>query len=368
MLLSVFGGLFVFYIAYFSWLFTTSTFDSIANLYSNTYGIIPLIGGLYGIYISPRWGGFKSAVGRAVFFLSLGLVTWGCGIMIWLYYNIVVGIAVPYPSLADAAFFVSWPLWGIGAAYLSLATGARFALKEMRGRIMLFIAPLVIIAFSYFALVSFARGGLISTFDDAVKAFFDLAYPIGDVVILSIAVLIFGLSYQYFGGIYKRPIFLILGGFVMNYAADFTFSYTTTLETYYNGSLADVLFMTTMSLLSIGIVLMDPGSEETQTSTGSVFTRIVSFDQMVTSIVKEQEQIIGPLAWTEAGKVQGLAVNRAKGEVAIADPDPKGVVDRLVARYESLFGGASLQVCREATAAIISTMPRTDVPSSLLAA
>lgn len=258
--LSVLGILFLGYISLFFWFYITGTVDNNINLYSNTYGIIPLLGGAYGLLIASRWGGMGSAVGKAILLLSLGLLTWGIGMVVWLYYNIVVGVEIPYPSLADAAFIVSWPLWGFGAAFLSVAMGATFGLKSIKGRIIAFVAPVVGIAVSYYFLVVLARQGIISTYDDVIKTFFDLAYPIGDVVILTIAVLVFGLSYKYFGGMYKKAIYLILAAFVINYFADFTFSYTTSLETYYNGSLADALFVTTMTFLSAGIALLDPNS------------------------------------------------------------------------------------------------------------
>ena len=89
-------------------------------------------------------------------------------------------------------------------------------------------------------------------------------------------------------------------------------------------------------------------------------------DQIATQIIKEQELVIGPLAWSEAGKVQGLHIDQAKGEVSISDADPKASIDKLVAQYERLFGRASQEVCREAVADMLSTLPRTEVPTSLL--
>ena len=70
--------------------------------------------------------------------------------------------------------------------------------------------------------------------------------------------LVYGLSYKYFGGKYRYAIYLILLAFAFNYLADFTFSYTTTIESYYNGSLADALFATTMFTLSAGIAMLNP--------------------------------------------------------------------------------------------------------------
>jgi diguanylate cyclase len=255
--LTVLGTLYVLFIAWFALIYLTGTTTDSVNLYSNAYGIIPLLSGLYGLSLAHRWGGLKSSVGKAMSFLSLGLITWGIGMAIWLYYNLILNVEIPYPSLADAAFILSWPLWGIGAVFLSTATGAKFGARG-KGMAMLFAIPLAVIASSYYFLVTVARQGIISTYEDGFKTFFDLAYPVGDVVILSIALLIIGLSYKYFGGMYKAAIYLILAAFVVNYFADFTFSYMTSLGTYYNGSLADILFATTMFVFGAGIALLDP--------------------------------------------------------------------------------------------------------------
>lgn len=83
-------------------------------------------------------------------------------------------------------------------------------------------------------------------------------------------------------------------------------------------------------------------------------------------IVEEQEQVIGPLAWREAGKVQGLTVpQNGHSRVEINAPDGRQVIDRLVAQYEHLFGRASSEVCREAVAGLLLGMPSTEIPASL---
>lgn len=249
--------LYVFFLGWFLKLYITGQTEGAENLATNFYGLIPLIGGLYGLTVARHWGGLRSAVGRASLFLSLGLVTWGIGIAIWLIYNFIVQVEIPYPSWADAAFIVSWPLWSVGMIYLSRATGAQFGLRKLGGKIILLAVPLLVIAISYYFLVTVARGGVFEVSEEYLKLFFDFAYPIGDVVILTLATLVYGLSYKYFGGKYRFAIYLILAAFVFNYLADFTFSYTTTTESYYNGSLADVLFATTMFIFSVGVALLD---------------------------------------------------------------------------------------------------------------
>ena len=90
------------------------------------------------------------------------------------------------------------------------------------------------------------------------------------------------------------------------------------------------------------------------------------FSQIVIKIIKEQELVIGPLAWDEAKKVQGLKIIDYKsGELQLSNGDPKAVVDRLVNQYERLFGRASHEVCKEAVTALVADLPAADVPSSL---
>lgn len=86
---------------------------------------------------------------------------------------------------------------------------------------------------------------------------------------------------------------------------------------------------------------------------------------VVLSIITKQEAVIGPLAWNEAGKVQGLRVERSERTVELTGSDERAVVDGLVAQYERLFGKASHFVCKEAAANLLASMSKDEIPSSL---
>jgi len=256
------GVLGIVYIVALLWwieIFLTGARDTQQNyLFGVLIGVLPLFGGIGGLILSSKWGTLSSAIGRSIFFLSLGLITWSLGTLIFAYYNLVLLVEVPYPSLADAAYIISWPLWVVGVINLSKGTGAKFGLRSSRGKVLLFAAPLIAIVVSYYLLVVVARGGVFDfTESGVVKIFFDLAYPIGDVVILTVATLIYGLSFRYFGGQFKIPIYIILAGFILNYLSDFSFSYTTTLETFYVASWVDLLFLSTMFFLALGVNSLD---------------------------------------------------------------------------------------------------------------
>lgn len=234
-------------------------YTTINYLYQFAFGLIPLLGGISGIIKSKKWGGLKSKVGSALFYISLGLVTWGIGQMLWsVLYNIILKVEIPYPSLADIGYILSWPLWTIGIINLAHATGAKFSLRRVKGKLLLFIIPLILIVLSYYLLVIVARGGVLTDLSTGtLKVFFDLAYPIGDILILTLVVLIYGLSLSYLGGRYKLPIVILLLGFVVNYIVDFSFSYVTTAGTYYNGHWVDLLFPTAMMFIAFGVNSFD---------------------------------------------------------------------------------------------------------------
>lgn len=82
-------------------------------------------------------------------------------------------------------------------------------------------------------------------------------------------------------------------------------------------------------------------------------------------IIKEQERIIGPVAWNEARKVRGLQVISDRDGLVELKGDPKRIIDRLVAQYDLLFGRASHEVCKEAALPLLASLPPRDIPSSL---
>ena len=121
----------------------------------------------------------------------------------------------------------------------------------------MFVIPLLVTIFSWYILVVLARGGSVTSGGGPIKVFFDIAYPVGDIIILAIAFIIFGLSFRYWAGQIKWPVIITIIGFLMEYFADFAFSYTTTVNTYYNGSWVDLTYATSLVLLSFAVALLD---------------------------------------------------------------------------------------------------------------
>lgn len=88
-----------------------------------------------------------------------------------------------------------------------------------------------------------------------------------------------------------------------------------------------------------------------------------TFEQIVEKIIKDQELIIGPLALEEAKRVVGIVFSP---EGVRLDGNKINIIDQLVARYERLFGEASVQVCKDAAAPLLPNLKTGETPSSLI--
>ncbi len=87
-------------------------------------------------------------------------------------------------------------------------------------------------------------------------------------------------------------------------------------------------------------------------------------EKIAAKIIEEQAAIIGPVAWTEALKVDGLKLNKETHELSI-EGQSKDVLERLVGQYEKLFGKLSREVCRDAIKPLISYADEGDIPQVL---
>lgn len=215
--------------------------------------------GLIGMATAKHWSWLKSDMGKGVFFISLGVVMWGLAQAGWTYYIFASDQEVVQSKLLDLVFFASIPLWTYGILKLSKATGAKYGLKSTKGKLLVVILPIIMIAFSYYFLIIVARGGLVAITERGYWiSFFDYAYALGDVINLTLAITIFGLSFKMLGGRFKTPILATLTSFGLMYLADFAFSYLDGKEKYYNGDISDLLFLIAITTFGIAFCLLDP--------------------------------------------------------------------------------------------------------------
>ncbi|MDO8265986.1 MAG: hypothetical protein Q7T41_03520 [Candidatus Saccharibacteria bacterium] len=88
------------------------------------------------------------------------------------------------------------------------------------------------------------------------------------------------------------------------------------------------------------------------------------YDAIALSIIKNQENIIGPIAVERAQYVTGLNVDWQNKIVHIT-AEPLATIDNLVEQYTVLFGQLSVEVCKEATNRFRTQLDTKQLPASL---
>lgn len=89
-----------------------------------------------------------------------------------------------------------------------------------------------------------------------------------------------------------------------------------------------------------------------------------AYGQLVEKIIREQENIIGPVAVEQAQHVPGLRINLSSHEVKF-DGDKKEILEKLINQYRDFFGHVAVEVCKEAAKDFITKVPKEEIPTAL---
>ena len=87
------------------------------------------------------------------------------------------------------------------------------------------------------------------------------------------------------------------------------------------------------------------------------------YAQIANQIIKDQAEIIGPVAFEQARKVHGLEITNEE-EVKISG-NGKDILGDLVEQYSKLFGRASIEVCKEAVHETKISLTKDELPDIL---
>ncbi len=229
------------------------------KIWASVYQILALFGGIVGIYVSKKWGGYKSIIGKAVLFFALGLLLQVFGQSFDSYLNVLKNVEIPYPSIGDIGFFGSVLSYIVGAFYMLKSVGFKFSFKSLKGKLIAVIIPLTILVSSYF----FFLKGYEFDWSSPLKIFLDFGYPFGEAIYVSIAILAFLVSRNYLGGIMKKPILFLIFALFFQYLCEFTFLYQANAGTWYAGGVNDFMYFTSYSIMAFSLIKL-----------GSVFYKI----------------------------------------------------------------------------------------------
>jgi two-component system, cell cycle response regulator len=197
--------------------------------------------------------------------LGLGIATWTAADILWTV-AYADDSAPPYPSIADGLWLGYYP-----AAAVALVMLVRSRLRSVRTSLGL---DALIGALATAALASAVLYGPIvraGAGDVSAAVITNLAYPVGDLLLLSLVVAVFGLS-----GWRPARAWIVLGaGLAVNALADGIYLYLTAKGTYQEGTLLDALWPA--SALLVGLSAWQPARRESAQTVQSLRVVLVPF-------------------------------------------------------------------------------------------
>jgi len=185
-----------------------------------------------GLTLERYWRKAKGHFPIIWFYFTCGLFLWFMGEAIWAGYTLILGVELPYPSVADI-FWIGGYIPFFVALYLYVELFRHALTKKMLAASL--ITTTVLTTLVTVALLIPVLG----TEEDLTAMIMDFAYPILDLTLFSVALL--GLIIFWRGKLGSSWLLINLG-ILMNVCADILFSYTTAQNIYYCGHMLDVLF------------------------------------------------------------------------------------------------------------------------------
>ena len=155
--------------------------------------------------------------------ISVSALSWGTGQVIWSYYELIVGQQVPFPSFADLGFLLAVLLAIAGVlGFPSAAARATSMIRTVLDGLVI-AGSLLIVSWATVLGAVYHAGT-----SSAVSQLISLAYPVGDVVIGTMILILASRAPR----ITRLPLLLLGGGLLANLLADSGFAYLTTTNAY----------------------------------------------------------------------------------------------------------------------------------------
>lgn len=178
----------------------------------------------------------------AYYGVFLTIVLWFLGETTWGIYEVVLGVSIPYPSIADIFYLAGYlPVLASTVTFMWIfrrnVTQARKVVTSLVG---LAIIGLVFV---------FVLSPLSTSSSGTVTKAFDLAYPFLDAVLLVLVTLILG---GMAGSTLAKPWAWIFAGLLSYSFADIMFSWGTLAGWYYSGHPIELLWLYGYLGLAIG--------------------------------------------------------------------------------------------------------------------
>jgi PAS domain S-box-containing protein len=186
-------------------------------------------------------------------FLAVGAASWTVGEAVWSWYEVIQGVQVPFPTAADTFFLLQIPLAIAGVLFFTSAPTR----VTTRGEAVLAGA---IVALSLL-FVAWALG-LRAVYDQSLlpvpATLIGLAYPIGDIVIITVLLTAIRRATR----AQRGRMLLLIGGLAANAVADSAFTYLNANGSYQAiGSILDIGWVIGFLMIALAPLWPTPAFE-----------------------------------------------------------------------------------------------------------
>lgn len=230
-------------------------FESQKDLYTDLYWVIPMLGGMLGMFLSKNWNGFKSIMGKVFGFFSFALFAEGLGLLVYSLYFRISGEELAYPSIGDFIFVIGIVSFSIGS-WFSLRAIAPTKKQLVTPFWQIILSILLLLAVFYFVWKGFLYEGAIDE-RGGLTVLFNVLYPTTQMVYLFICLLAFMKVRTASGGRFYRPVFTLLAGMILLYVSDYVFLHQSYDETWEAAGTSDLLYVVSYTIIIQSLVYFD---------------------------------------------------------------------------------------------------------------
>ncbi|HST25735.1 MAG TPA: EAL domain-containing protein [Gaiellaceae bacterium] len=243
---------------------------------------------------------------RAVWALvGASAFSWGAGQTIWSWYELIEHRPVPFPSLADAGFLAAVP-FAVAGMLVFPRTGSNAA-----GRVRALVDGVIIAVSALMTSWVFVLKGVFRSGGTPLEHAISLAYPIGDVIVVTIVLYV--LLRQRRSRALVVPS-LIGAGFVAMSFSDSAFTYLTGKGDYVTGTLVDSGWLIGFSLLLVASLRPTPSApaQEQSRAGGMMLPYVAVVTALVTTSISQTRFDTTDvfLAWLRVALIAALVLRQ----------------------------------------------------------
>ena len=230
--------------------------EDLAYVFTSVYCTIAFVGGTLGLKSAKYWGGSSSKIGKALLFLSFGLIFQFAFQISYSIYYFVLGIENPYPSVGDIFYVLGNLTFLLGiiklytvlfqqntASYNVRLLGFLISVGLVITYITLYIkyvySPEVFQIDSTKAIIVFLIDAITVTINTA------MFYLIANSFVISL---------KYMGGILRGPVLILLTSVLLFYVADIGYTISDGLGNWKPAGIDDFLLFMAYTAVGIGII------------------------------------------------------------------------------------------------------------------